>query len=124
MPSTVARVVLLAGPTVLAFFTGGYFPEAQAWAGLVAWVLVAVALVGGAAAARGAAGASGSRRAACVLLAAWTLASIAWAPIAGSAYHAGQLVLLYAGALRGRGAAARRSRDPAVRSSRRSPPAR
>ena len=42
---TVARGVLLAGPTALAFFTGGYFPEAQAWAGLLAWVLVAVALV-------------------------------------------------------------------------------
>jgi hypothetical protein len=32
-------------------------------------------------------------------LAAWTLASIAWAPMAGSAYHAGQTVMLYVGIL-------------------------
>ena len=28
----IGRAVLLSGATVLAFFTGGYFPEAQAWA--------------------------------------------------------------------------------------------
>src|SRR5437763_65415 len=95
---TVARLVLLAGPTELAFFTGGYFPEAQAWAGVAVWALVAVALValpwpprlsrpfwiaaGG-----------------LFLLAAWSLLSITWAPIAGNAYHAGQLVMVYLGAL-------------------------
>ena len=147
-----AAGVLLAGPTVLAFFTGGYFPDAQAWAGLGAWLLVLGAAVaawhppepapapggghppepaaapgGGhppeAAAAPGgghppeaisvAAGgrppAAAPRRrlvtparlavGGLILLGAWTLASIAWAPIAGSAYHAGQLVFLYAGAL-------------------------
>lgn len=93
-----ARAVLLAGPTALAFFTGGYFDEPRAWAGLAAWVLVVVALVttpralprGRAAwAALGGIGA----------LAAWTLASIAWAPIAGSAYQAGQIAVLYTGGL-------------------------
>jgi O-Antigen ligase len=95
---TVARVVLLAGPTALAFFTGGYFPEAQAWAGAVAWLLAAVALVlvprplpfsrafwlaaGGLA-----------------LLAGWSLLSVTWAPVRGNAYHAGQLVMVYTGAL-------------------------
>jgi O-Antigen ligase len=33
------------------------------------------------------------------LLAAWTLLSLTWAPIAGAAYHAGQLAILYLGAL-------------------------
>ncbi|MCW3065372.1 MAG: hypothetical protein JWN32_2544, partial [Solirubrobacterales bacterium] len=40
-----ARVVALAGPAALAFFAGGYFDVPRAWAGLVAWALVAVALV-------------------------------------------------------------------------------
>ncbi len=93
-----ARVALLAGPTVLAFFTGGYFDTARAWAGLVAWLLVAVALL----AAPGGFPRAGASRLALValgLLAGWTLASIAWAPIAGNAYHAGQIVLLYLGGL-------------------------
>jgi hypothetical protein len=95
---TVARLALLAGPTALAFFTGGYFPEAQAWAGAAVWLLAAVALVlvprplpvgrafwlaaGGLAA-----------------LGAWSLLSITWAPIRGNAYHSAQLVMFYAGAL-------------------------
>ena len=92
-----ALAVLLAGPTGLAFFSGGYFDEPRAWAGAGAWLLVAVALCGGATLprslnARLALGGLG-------LLGAWTLASMAWAPAAGEAYHAGQLVLLYAGAL-------------------------
>jgi hypothetical protein len=95
---TCARIVLLAGPTVLAFFTGGYFTEAQAWAGLVAWVLVAVAV-------GLKAGPVPRTRSAWVaiagmgLLAAWTLASMAWAPVRGNAYHAGQLNVLYTGVL-------------------------
>jgi hypothetical protein len=95
---TVARLVLLAGPTALAFFTGGYFPEAQVWAGLAVWLLVAVAAaLGGGALPRGrevwlALGGL-------VLFGAWTLLSITWAPIAGNAYHAGQVVMLYAGGL-------------------------
>jgi hypothetical protein len=95
---TVARLVLLAGPTAIAFFTGGYFPEAQAWAGLVAWVLVAVALVAIPWPPR-----LGRpfwlAAAALLLLAAWSLLSMGWAPIRGGAYHAGQLVLAYLGAL-------------------------
>jgi hypothetical protein len=95
---TGARVALLAGPTVLAFFSGGYFGEARAWAGLVAWALVGLGAtlqpgalprkpiswlaIGGLA-----------------LFAGWTLLSILWAPIAGNAYHAGQIVVLYLGAL-------------------------
>jgi O-Antigen ligase len=93
-----ARLVLLGGPIVLAFFAGGYFDEPRAWAGLVAWLLVAVGLLAqrkplprgrGAWLALGGLGG----------LAAWTLLSIAWAPIAGSAYHAGQIAVLYLGGL-------------------------
>jgi hypothetical protein len=93
-----ARLVLLGGATVLAFFSGGYFDQPRAWAGLIAWALVAVAVaLDGPALPR-------SRSAwlalgGLALLAAWTLLSITWAPIAGSAYHAGQLVMLYVGVL-------------------------
>ena len=93
-----ARLVLLGGATVLAFFSGGYFDQPRAWAGLIAWVLVAVAVALDGRAlprSRGAWLALGGL----ALLAAWTLLSIAWAPIAGSAYHAGQLVMLYVGVL-------------------------
>jgi hypothetical protein len=95
---TGARATLLAGPTVLAFFSGGYFPEAQAWAGLVVWVLVAVAVL---TIRRPILTGAGARLAlgAIALLALWTLLSFAWAPIAGSAYHAGQRAIMYAGAL-------------------------
>jgi O-Antigen ligase len=94
---TGARAVLLAGPTVLAFFSGGYFDGPRAWAGLIAWALVAVALLASPspiANRRGwlAIGGLGA-------LAAWTLLSTTWAPIAGSAYHAGQIVFLYTGVL-------------------------
>jgi hypothetical protein len=95
---TVARLVLLAGPTALAFFTGGYFPEAQAWAGAAVWLLAAVALVlaprplpAGRAFWLAAGGLA--------LLAAWSLLSITWSPIRGNAYHSAQLVMVYAGAL-------------------------
>lgn len=93
-----ARLALMAGPTALAFFSGGYFDEPRAWAGLGAWILVAIGLL---AQPRGlprgrvawlALGGLG-------LLAAWTLLSIEWAPIAGNAYHQGQIVFLYLGAL-------------------------
>jgi hypothetical protein len=93
-----ARAALLAGPTALAFFTGGYFTEAQAWAGLVAWLLVAAAV----ALQAGRSPVSASTWVATAgmgLLAAWTLASMAWAPIVGNAYHAGQLNVLYTGVL-------------------------
>jgi hypothetical protein len=96
---TAARAIALAGPTALAFFAGGYFAEARSWAGVGAWLVVLLAAVAGARLPR-------SRPAALALgglalLAAWTLLSILWAPIEGNAYHAGQIVLLYLGALLG-----------------------
>ncbi len=90
-------LVALAGPTALAFFAGGYFDEARAWAGVAAWVTVGLAAAAGAPLPRG-------RAAQLVLgglalLALWTLLSILWAPIAGDAYHAAQIAFLYLGAL-------------------------
>ena len=113
-----ARLLLLAGPSALAFFAGGYFDEPRAWAGLGAWILVAVGVLAqprplhpgrGAWLAIGGLGG----------LAAWTLLSIVWAPIAGDAYHAGQIAVLYLGALLAamvllRTGAARRAVEPAL----------
>jgi hypothetical protein len=94
---TGARTALLAGPAVLAFFSGGYFDGPRAWAGLIAWALVAVGVLTTGwpiANLRGwlAIGGLGA-------LAGWTLLSTTWAPIAGSAYHAGQIVFMYTGVL-------------------------
>jgi O-Antigen ligase len=96
--TTGAVAVLLAGPIVLGFFSGGYFDGPREWAGGVAWVLVAIAMLavprplprsrggwltlGGLAA-----------------FAVWTLISFTWASVAGEAYHAGQRVFLYLGVL-------------------------
>ena len=93
-----AVAALLAGPTVIAFFAGGFFDVPRAWAGIIAWALVLVAalvvphplprdraalisLVG------------------LALFAGWTLASTTWAPIKGDAYQAGVLVFVYLGVL-------------------------
>jgi O-antigen ligase len=96
--TTGARLVLLAGPTALAFLSGGYFDGPRTWAGLGAWLLVVVAALAG----RGAIAPGRAPRVAIAglaVMAAWSLLSIAWSPIAGNAYHAGQLVMLYLGAL-------------------------
>ena len=93
-----ARIALLAGPSALAFFSGGYFDGPRAWAGFGAWlvVLVAVAMQG-----TTIPSGTGARLAIASLglLAVWSLLSIVWAPIAGNAYHAGQIVVLYVGVL-------------------------
>jgi hypothetical protein len=95
-----ARAALLAGPTVLAFFTGGYFDGPREVAGVVAWLLAAAALVLSPrplprlTAGRVAVGGLG-------LLGLWTLLSFTWAPIPGSAFHYGQRVVMYLGVLLG-----------------------
>lgn len=96
-----ASLVLLAGPTALAFFSGGYFDGPRAWAGLGAWLLVVVAALAGHGRMRDRFGARASLVAigGLALLAVWSLASITWSPLAGNAYHAGQIVMLYLGAL-------------------------
>ena len=106
-----ACAALLIGPSVLAFFSGGYFDEARTWAGLVAFLALATAF---AASPRPLPRCRSARVAIVGLvgLGAWTLISLTWAPIAGSAYHAGQRVVLYAGVLI---AAAALLRDPHAR---------
>jgi O-antigen ligase len=98
---SLAAVALLGGPTALAFFSGGYFDGPRAWAGVGAWALVGAAALLRPWRRRGAGRSLGGPVAiiSLALLAAWTLLSITWAPIAGDAYHAGQLVVLYLGAL-------------------------
>jgi O-Antigen ligase len=93
-----ACAALIAGPTVLAFFSGGYFDEPRAWAGVGAWIVVVIALIA-------APEALPRGRSAWIALgglgafAAWTLLSVTWAPIAGDAYHYGQIAFLYLGVL-------------------------
>ena len=119
-----ARSCCWPGPTVLAFFTGGYFDRAAGVgrAGRVgagrgradrldpARCRAAARVVAGARRPRAARGLDA--------------ALDPWAPIAGDAYHAGQLVMLYVGRAAGRDAAARERPSRGVRSSRRWPPAR
>jgi hypothetical protein len=108
--TVLAVVVLLAGPTALAFVQGGYFDSARLVAALVAWALFGLSallspqpLPGG----RGGRMALGGL----FLLTAWTGASIAWAPLSAPALDALQRGLLYVAA-------------PAAPSSPRSPSAR
>jgi hypothetical protein len=93
-----ARLLLLAGPTVLAFFTGGYFEGPRAWAGLLAWLLVVIAVV------LGTRGIPRHRGAVLSLagltgLAVLSLLSMLWAPVVSDAYQASQIVVLYLGTL-------------------------
>jgi hypothetical protein len=98
-----AAATLLVGPTVIAFFSGGYFDGPREIAGLIAWALVAIAVL---ACRRPLPRGRAGRVALATLFAlgCWTLLSLTWAPIAGSAYHYGQRVLLYAGVLIAAGA--------------------
>jgi hypothetical protein len=91
-------LLLLAGPTVLAFFAGGYFAGPRAWAGLLVWLLVIIGTAlgtGGLPRNRGAVLALGGLAA----FAALSLLSMLWAPVVSDAYHAGQIAVLYLGTL-------------------------
>ena len=91
-------LLLVLGPTALAFFTGGYFTGPRAWAGLGAWLLVVL----GTALSSGARPFHGPARLAfggLAALAALSLLSMLWAPIVSNAYDAGQIVVLYVGTM-------------------------
>lgn len=92
-----AAVALVCAPTVLAFFSGGFFDQPRLWAAVAIWVGLALAALAGAPVLprRG-----GGRLALAglALLIAWTLASIAWAPLGGRAFDDGQRAMLYLGA--------------------------
>jgi O-antigen ligase len=116
--SAAATGVLLSGPAVLAFFSGGYFDGPRLAAAFAVWTIV----LGAAIWARRPYPASRAGRAAAgglILLCAWTTASLAWAPLSSPAVDASTRVLLYVGALlaaaallRDRGAA--RAVEPAL----------
>lgn len=90
--------LLLAGPTVLAFFSGGFFDEARITAALLAWALVAVvALTVRSPLPRD--GAARLTAAALLLLAGWTALSKEWAPLSTPAVAEAQRMMLYAGVL-------------------------
>ena len=92
-----AAALLLAAPTVLAFFSGGFFDAPRLVAGIAAWLLFAAIAITdrrplpqstpGRLALRGLVG-----------LACWTTASIAWAPVADAATADAERAWLYAGA--------------------------
>jgi hypothetical protein len=92
-----AVAVLLLGPFVLAFFSGGYFDEPRAWAGIAVWALVLVATWFGRPLPSSPAG--WATLGGLVLITVWSAISLAWAPAAGPAFHNMQRLVLYVGAL-------------------------
>jgi O-antigen ligase len=106
-------LLLVLGPTALAFFTGGFYEGPRAWAGLGAWLLVVL----GAALSSGARPFHGPSRLAVgglLALAALSLLSILWAPLVSNAYDAAQIVVLYLGELLAASLLLDRSRARAV----------
>jgi O-antigen ligase/polysaccharide polymerase Wzy-like membrane protein len=96
--ATALAASLIAGPTVLAFFSGGYFERPRLIAGLLAWVAVIAAAV---LAKRPLPREWPGRLALAGLaaLCAWTALSFLWTPLAGSTEDDLQRVLLYLGYL-------------------------
>ncbi|MEA2167033.1 MAG: hypothetical protein QOF76_333 [Solirubrobacteraceae bacterium] len=86
---------------MLGFFSGGYFDAPRAWAGLFVWAIVVVGLVARVPGAPFAPARPAARLAFGGLagLAAWTFASVTWAPVAGPAWDAGEIALLYLGVM-------------------------
>jgi O-antigen ligase/polysaccharide polymerase Wzy-like membrane protein len=92
-----AAAALLAAPTVLAFFHGGYDGEPRLVAGVGVWVLAAVAAVA-APSPLPRTRAAWAALAGLAALLAMTIASLAWAPLHAPAYADAQRVALYLGA--------------------------
>jgi O-Antigen ligase len=84
---------VLAGPTVLAFWSGGYFDQPRLWAALGACALLALAAV---VAPLPRHRATWLAVGALAALAAWTWLSAGWAPLEGEAIDDAQRVALYA----------------------------
>jgi len=93
-----AACALIALPTALAFFTGGFRDDARLAAAIGVWLLVVLAaLLAERPLPRSAPGRVAIAGAA--LLAAWTALSMAWTPVSSAALDDTQRVLLYFGAL-------------------------
>ena len=101
--------VLLAGPTALAFASGGFFDRSRTVAGIAAWGLVALLAMTGAplprsrAAWAAVAGVGG--------LAAWAAISLSWAPLSEPGRDDVGRLILYTGALLASAMAWREARD-------------
>jgi O-antigen ligase/polysaccharide polymerase Wzy-like membrane protein len=93
--SRAAAVALLAGPAVIAFFSGGYFDEARLVGAILAWLLVAVAAALGLTPRRE----SRLMIAGLAALTVLTGLSIAWAPLENGAFADFQRLVLYLGVL-------------------------
>ena len=93
-----AAATALAGPFVLAFWSGGFFDQPRLVAGIVAWALVAVVAV---LSPRPLPQDPRARTAilALGLLTAWTAISLSWAPIRDAGLDDLQRLALYSGAL-------------------------
>jgi O-Antigen ligase len=95
---TATGACLLAAPTALAFFSGGYFSHARLIAGIAVWALVLVlALVGPAPLPRSIPGRLALLG--LVALTGWSALSILWAPQGGPAAQNVQRLMLYTGVL-------------------------
>ena len=106
-----AVTALLAGPTALAFFSGGYFDTARLAAAALAWLLVLVAAaLSPVPLPRSTAGRAAL--AGLLLLACWTAISFSWSPLYAPTSQALQRDLLYLGTLT---AAAALLRTPVTR---------
>jgi O-antigen ligase len=92
-----AAAVLLAGPTVLAFFSGGYFDGPRFAATIAAWVLVLVVALGAPrplpASVPGRVALAGL-----ALIVTWTAVSLTWAPLSEAATDNLVRLLMYVGA--------------------------
>jgi hypothetical protein len=90
----IALAALLATPFALAFRSGGFFDQARLWALLAATAVLALTAI---ATPKPLPRAGAGRLALAGLwaLAAWTAASIGWAPLRGPAFHDFQRLLLY-----------------------------
>ena len=94
----VAAACALAGPTVLAFFAGGYYSEPRLITALVAWSCVLLlTLTGCVPLPRTRAG--WAVLGGLVLMTGWSAISLAWAPLKGPAIENVQRLTLYVGAL-------------------------
>ncbi|HEU4657642.1 MAG TPA: hypothetical protein VFR97_08965, partial [Capillimicrobium sp.] len=94
-----ARVALVAGPTAIAFFDGGYFEGPRLVAAIVAWLLVAVLALTVAQPVLPRTAATRLALGGLAGLALWALISRSWAPLAGPAGDDVQRDVLYLGAL-------------------------
>lgn len=91
-----AATSLILGPTALAFFSGGFFDRARLVAGILAWIIVAAAMVvSSRPLPRSVAGLTAL--AGLALLTAWTGLSYEWAPLGGRAQDDVQRLMLYLG---------------------------